>query len=77
MEYLAIAEKYTDFKITKDGMQIATLNYKNWFKFNAEIEISNSKYLVEPIGFGEQLLKFLMGKRFFSNLRLIGATILL
>ncbi|SUX44551.1 Uncharacterised protein [Chryseobacterium indoltheticum] len=28
MEYLAIAEKYTDFKITKDGMQIATLNYK-------------------------------------------------
>ena len=51
MEYLATAKKYTDFKITKDGMQIATLNYKNWFKFNAEIEILNSKYQVEPKGF--------------------------
>ncbi|AZA60270.1 hypothetical protein [Chryseobacterium indoltheticum] len=63
MEYLAIAEKYTDFKITKDGMQIATLNYKNWFKFNAEIEISNSKYLVEPIGFWGTTVEVLDGKK--------------
>jgi hypothetical protein len=64
MEYHAIAEKYTDFKVTKDGKSIGQLIYKSWFKFSAEMEISNSKYQVEPKGFWVRLWKFLTGKMF-------------
>ncbi|MBD8081451.1 hypothetical protein [Chryseobacterium caseinilyticum] len=63
MEYHAIAEKYTDFKVTKDGKPIGQLNYKSWFKFSAEIEIANSKYQVEPKGFWGTTVEVLDGKK--------------
>lgn len=62
MEYQAIAEKYTNFKVSKDEKPVGQLNYKSWFKFNAEIEILNSKYQVEPKGFWGTTVEVLDGK---------------
>lgn len=62
MEYSATSEKFTIFKITKDEKIIGELHYKNWFKFNAEIEILNSKYQVEPKGFWGTTVEVTDGK---------------
>lgn len=63
MEYSATSEKFTTFKITKDEKIIGELHYKNWFKFNAEIEILNSKYQVEPKGFWGTTVEVTNGKK--------------
>jgi len=62
MEYSATSEKFTTFKITKDEKIIGELHYKNWFTFNAEIEILNSKYQVEPKGFWGTTVEVIDGK---------------
>ncbi|MCX8530956.1 hypothetical protein [Chryseobacterium luquanense] len=63
MEYSATSEKFTTFKITKEEKIIGELHYKNWFKFNAEIEILNSKYQVEQKGFWGTTLELLNDKK--------------
>ena len=51
-EYQAKANNSLSFDLTKNEALIGNLSYKNWFKFNAVIEIANgSKYQVEPKGF--------------------------
>lgn len=62
MEYQAISEKFTHFKISKDNKQIGQLIYKSWFNFSAEIEILNSKYYILPKGFWGTTVEVLDGK---------------
>ncbi|MCJ7935604.1 MAG: hypothetical protein MUW56_18755 [Chryseobacterium sp.] len=50
-EYYAKSTHSLSFEVTKDSQFIGRLIYKSWFKFNAEIEIGNRFYLVEPKGF--------------------------
>ncbi len=63
MKYHAIAEKYTEFVLTQNGKQIGQLNYKSWFKFSAEIQILNTRYLVEPKGFWGNNVEVLHGNK--------------
>ena len=63
MEYLATSEKFTSFKLAKGDKIIGELNYKSWFKFNAEIDILNSKYQVEPKGFWGTTVEVKDGKK--------------
>lgn len=51
MEYQAKSKNSLYFEVLNEENIIGKLIYKNWFKFNAEIEISNSTYQVEPKGF--------------------------
>lgn len=62
MEYQATSEKFTHFTISRDEKPIGQLIYKNWFKFNAEIEILNSKYQIEPKGFWGSTVELKDGK---------------
>ncbi|KAB1231212.1 hypothetical protein DBR39_20295 [Chryseobacterium sp. KBW03] len=50
-EYQAKSSNSLSFEVTKDSQFIGRLIYTSWFKFNAEIEIGNRFYLVEPKGF--------------------------
>ena len=50
--YLAKSNNSLSFDVTEDEQLIGKLIYKNWFKFNADIEMTNgSNYQVEPKGF--------------------------
>ena len=51
MKYNAKSKNTVNFEISDEKKTIAKLIYKSWFKFNAEIEILNSKYQIEPKGF--------------------------
>lgn len=51
MDYQAISTNSLYFEISNKEQVIGQLIYKNWFKFNAEINILNSKYQIEPKGF--------------------------
>jgi len=50
-EYYAKSSNSLSFEVTKDSQFVGRLIYTSWFKFNAEIEIGNRFYLVEPKGF--------------------------
>ncbi|AZB25797.1 hypothetical protein [Chryseobacterium bernardetii] len=50
-EYYAKSNDSLSFELNKDDQLIGKLIYKNWFRFNAEIETSNHFYLIEPKGF--------------------------
>ena len=51
-EYQVKSSPHLSFEVTKDGKVIGTISYKNWMKFNAVLDIGDSKnYLVEPKGF--------------------------
>ncbi|MEG0928791.1 MULTISPECIES: hypothetical protein [Chryseobacterium] len=51
-EYYAKSNKSLNFEVTKDDKLIGKLSYKNWFKFNAIIDIADHQsYQVEPKGF--------------------------
>jgi len=50
-EYYAKSHNSLSFEITKESQMIGRLIYESWFKFNAEIEIANRFYLIEPKGF--------------------------
>ncbi|WP_300689865.1 hypothetical protein [Chryseobacterium sp.] len=50
-EYYAKSVDSLSFEITKEEQLIGKLLYKNWFTFNAEIEIEGRFYQVEPKGF--------------------------
>ncbi|NIF06275.1 hypothetical protein F3J23_12580 [Chryseobacterium sp. Tr-659] len=50
-EYHAKSINSLSFEVSKDSQFVGRLIYKSWFKFNAEIEIGNRFYLVEPKGF--------------------------
>ncbi|WP_415326765.1 hypothetical protein [Chryseobacterium sp. MMS23-Vi53] len=50
-EYLAKSTNSLLFEITKDEKFIGKLTYKSWFKFDAEIELLNSRYQIQPKGF--------------------------
>jgi hypothetical protein len=62
MEYQAKSNNTLSFDVTKDEKTIGKLVYKNWFKFNAEIEILNSKYQIEPKGFWGTTVEIKDGK---------------
>ncbi|MGO4709317.1 hypothetical protein AB4Y90_09400 [Chryseobacterium sp. 2TAF14] len=51
MKYNAKSKNTVNFEISDEKKTIAKLIYKSWFKFNAEIEILNSKYQIKPKGF--------------------------
>lgn len=50
-EYYAKSDNAVLFEVTKGDNTIGKISYKSWFKFNAEIQIGNSTYQVEPKGF--------------------------
>ena len=51
-EYYAKSTNSLSFDVTKEDQLIGKLIYKNWFKFNATMEIANDAiYQVEPKGF--------------------------
>lgn len=50
MEYTAKSQNLS-FEIKKENQVLGKINYGNWFKLNAEIEISGKKFQVEPKGF--------------------------
>ncbi|OCA71847.1 hypothetical protein BBH99_13685 [Chryseobacterium contaminans] len=50
-EYYAKSNDSLSFELTKDDQLIGKLIYQNWFRFNAEIVVSNRAYLIEPKGF--------------------------
>ncbi len=62
-EYQAKSDSSLSFELTKEGKSIGKLTYKSWFKFNAEVEILNSKYQIEPKGFWGTTIEFKDGGR--------------
>lgn len=50
-EYYVKSNDSLSFELAKDDQLVGKLIYKNWFRFNAEIEVSNHAYFIEPKGF--------------------------
>ncbi|MBV8325244.1 hypothetical protein [Chryseobacterium sp.] len=50
-EYYAKLNDSLSFELTRDSLLMGRLIYESWFTFNAEIEIKNRFYHVEPKGF--------------------------
>ena len=62
MNYNAKSSNSLDFEITQQEKIIGKIIYPSWFKFSAQIEISNSKYQAEPKGFWGTTVEIKDGK---------------
>lgn len=62
-EYQAKISNTFSFDITKDNQSVGKLTYKSWFKFDAELELTNhSKYRIEPKGFWGTIIELKEGE---------------
>jgi len=71
MEYQAKSTNAKSFQLMKSDELVAYLNYKNWFKFNAEIVFVNrSVYQIEPKGFWETKVELRDGENVLLNFQM-------
>ncbi|HCM33267.1 hypothetical protein [Chryseobacterium sp.] len=70
-EYYAKSNNSLNFEVTNDDKLIGTLSYKNWFKFNAIIDIAAYKsYQVEPKGFWGTTIELKDGEKVLLKFRM-------
>lgn len=70
-EYYAKSNRSLNFEVTKDNTLIGTLSYKNWFKFNAVIDIADQQsYQVEPKGFWGTTIELKDGEKVLLKFRM-------
>jgi len=69
-EYKVKSNNSFIFEVTKNEVTIGTLTYKSWFKFDAEVEILNSKYQIEPKGFWGTTIELKEGEKILLKFRM-------